>query len=147
MFSFVIGNLVINFNYNEQKCFTDWTKKVNHKLRVSDSNYFFIIIFFQGLQTNVLVPFVEETRTIFPNQNLSELNQDSSDRKRSSSLTEQGSRRRSANLSSVRLDKTLVQKPNVEKSLTMTFYEELTETCLDLMARYAFSPCSALPRR
>lgn len=87
----------------------------------------------------------EDTRTIFANQNLSELNQDSSDRKRSSSLTEQGSRRRT-NLSSVRVDKNL-HKPNAEKSITMTFYKELTETCLDLMARYAFSPCSALPRR
>lgn len=94
------------------------------------------------MQTNVLVPF-EETKTIF-NQNLSELNQDSSDRKRSSSLTEQGSRRRP--VSSIRMDKPVLNKPSAEKSLT-TFYEELTETCLDLMARYAFSPCSALPRR
>jgi tuberous sclerosis protein 2 len=29
----------------------------------------------------------------------------------------------------------------------MTFHQELTETCVDLMARYAFADCSALPTR
>ncbi|CAH1116150.1 unnamed protein product [Phaedon cochleariae] len=106
----------------------------------------FVKFITNGLQSNVLNPF-EDTKTTF-NQNLSDLNQDSSDRKRSSSLTEQGSRRRSANVSSVRLDKPVLQRPSSEKSLaTMTFYEELTETCIDLMARYTYSPCNALPRR
>nr|XP_023024148.1 tuberin [Leptinotarsa decemlineata] len=105
----------------------------------------FVKFITNGLQTNVLIPF-EETKTTIFNQNLSELNQDSSDRKRSSSLTEQGSRRRTANVSAVRMDKAVLKKSSPEKSL-MTFYEELTETCIDLMARYAFSPCSALPRR
>nr|ALE20562.1 TSC2 [Leptinotarsa decemlineata] len=105
----------------------------------------FVKFITNGLQTNVLIPFEETKPTIF-NQNLSELNQDSSDRKRSSSLTEQGSRRRTANVSAVRMDKAVLKKSSPEKSL-MTFYEELTETCIDLMARYAFSPCSALPRR
>ncbi|CAH1986295.1 unnamed protein product [Acanthoscelides obtectus] len=102
----------------------------------------FVKFITQGLQTNVLVPF-EDNKTIF-NQSLSELNQDSSDRKRSSSLTEQSSRKRIQQ--PVRLDKPL-HRPASEKSLTTTFYEELTETCIDLMARYAFSPCTALPRR
>ncbi|CAG9863119.1 unnamed protein product [Phyllotreta striolata] len=98
----------------------------------------FVRFITKGLQTNLL-PFEEG---VF-HQNLSDLNQDSSDRKRSSSLTEQGSRKRSATMSSVR-DKSMGQKPG-EK--TTTFYQELTETCIDLMARYAYSPCSALPRR
>nr|CAH7730250.1 unnamed protein product [Callosobruchus chinensis] len=104
----------------------------------------FVKFITNGLQTNVLVPF-EDNKTIF-NQSLSELNQDSSDRKRSSSLTEQGSRRR---VQTVRLDKpsTVLHKPSPENFLKTTFYEELTETCIDLMARYAFSPCSPLPRR
>ncbi|KAJ8913200.1 hypothetical protein NQ315_016142 [Exocentrus adspersus] len=108
----------------------------------------FVKFITNSLQTNVLVPF-EETKTIFHyhHQNLSDLNQDSSDRKRSSSLTEQGSRgRSSSSVSSMRMDKPVLQRPSPNKFL-ITFYEELTETCIDLMARYAFSPCSALPRR
>lgn len=67
------------------------------------------------------------------------MNEDSSNRKRSSSLTEQGSRRRER--------PTAVDlRPPMDKALH-TFYEELTETCIDLMARYTFSPCSALPKR
>ncbi|KAJ8945060.1 hypothetical protein NQ314_009327 [Rhamnusium bicolor] len=105
----------------------------------------FVKFITNGLQTNALVPF-EETKSALFNQNLSDLNQDSSDRKRSSSLTEQGSRGRSATLSSMRMDKPVLHRPAANKSL-ITYYEELTETCIDLMARYAFSPCSALPRR
>ncbi|XP_072397243.1 tuberin [Diabrotica undecimpunctata] len=101
----------------------------------------FVKFIIKGLQTNILHPF-EETKSSIFNQNLSELNQDSSDRKRSSSLTEQGSRKRSATVSSVR-DKPVVHK-GPDK---FYFYEELTETCTDLMARYTYSPCSALPQR
>jgi tuberous sclerosis protein 2 len=75
---------------------------------------------------------------------LGNMNQDSSDRKRSSSLTEQGSRRR------IKPDggkkSTFIQKTSRDKTV-LTFYEELNETCIDLMARYTYSPCSALPKR
>lgn len=79
---------------------------------------------------------------------MSKLNQDSSDRKRSSSLTEQTSRSRERTSTIVgRMDKPKFDfKPAPDKALH-TFYEELTETCIDLMARYTYSPCSALPRR
>jgi tuberous sclerosis protein 2 len=69
------------------------------------------------------------------------VNEDSSNRKRSSSLTEQGSRRREQ--LSQRLEN---MKPAVDEDL-LTFHTELTETCIDLMARHTFSSCSALPRR
>ncbi|KAJ1527617.1 hypothetical protein ONE63_007580 [Megalurothrips usitatus] len=72
------------------------------------------------------------------------LNEDSSSRKRSSSLTEQGSRRRTIGS---RLDaRTLATQPIVDESLNL-FHMELTETCIDLMARYTFSTCSAMPKR
>lgn len=92
----------------------------------------------------MLVPFEE---TILK-MDLSKLNQDSSDRKRSSSLTEQSSRSRERTSTIVgRMDKTKFDfKPSINKAL-QTFYEELAETCIDLMARYTYSPCSVLPRR
>lgn len=97
------------------------------------------------MQTNVLIPF-EETNAL--KMDLSKLNQDSSDRKRSSSLTEQSSRSRERTATVVgRMDKSKFDfKPSIDKALH-TFYEELTETCIDLMARYTYSPSSALPRR
>lgn len=113
----------------------------------------------KALQTNVLTPFEE---TNFINKvDLSKLNLDSSDRKRSSSLTEQGPRRRAATVSggaasgvSGSQENKLMHKGPIPLPISLTanatvltFYEELTETCIDLMARYAFSPSSALPRR
>ncbi|KAI4456255.1 tuberin [Holotrichia oblita] len=103
----------------------------------------FVRFITNSLQTNALTPFGEATY-IKP-ADLNKLNQDSSDRKRSSSLTEQGSKRPvRARLADVK--PILDFKIPTDKS-TATFYEELTETCIDLMARYAFSPCSAVPRR
>lgn len=80
------------------------------------------------------------------------MNQDSSERKRSSSLTEPNSRRRERTATIVgRVDivqpgKPQQTKPSLDKNV-LAFYEELTETCIDLMARYTFSPCSARPKR
>lgn len=75
------------------------------------------------------------------------MNQDSSDRKRSSSLTEQSSRRRDRAVTRGEGRATFeFHRPVIDKTL-FTFYEELTETCIDLMARYTFSPCSASPKR
>lgn len=37
-------------------------------------------------------------------------------------------------------------KPPIDKAL-MNFHMELTETCIDLMARYTFSNYSARPKR
>lgn len=73
------------------------------------------------------------------------MNQDSSDRKRSSSLTEPGSRRHMKPDAPTK-NPTFIQKSPRDKTV-LTFYEELNETCIDLMARYTYSPCSALPSR
>lgn len=37
-------------------------------------------------------------------------------------------------------------KPPID-NLLLTFHKELTETCVDLLARYAFATCSAQPKR
>lgn len=76
---------------------------------------------------------------------LSSLNEDSTSRKRSSSLTEQGSRRRERPIQNAsRLGSDL--KPPMDEAL-LNFHVELTETCVDLMARYTFSSCAARPKR
>jgi tuberous sclerosis protein 2 len=78
------------------------------------------------------------------------VNEDSSNRKRSSSLTEQGSRRsvRTIGGGGGRIDArgAMDLKPPIDEAL-MTFHVELTETCIDLMARYTFSSCSVVPKR
>lgn len=105
----------------------------------------FVSYITNGLHTNALTPSPPITSKVDVNK----LNQDSSNRKRSSSLTEQSSRKRERSA-------TLVSKPAFDVprappmapiDKTLQFYRELTETCIDLMARYTFSPCSALPKR
>jgi tuberous sclerosis protein 2 len=96
------------------------------------------------LKANVLVPF-EEGQIM----KMDLVNEDSSNRKRSSSLTEQGSRRSVRSIGGGgRIDTrgAVDLKPTIDEAL-MTFHVELTETCIDLMARYAFSSCSVVPKR
>ncbi|XP_076749493.1 TSC complex subunit tuberin isoform X3 [Xylocopa sonorina] len=100
-----------------------------------------------GLKANVIVPF-EEGHLMKSDFNF--VNEDSSNRKRSSSLTEQGSRgRRERPIMANRMigdNKVSDLKPPIDEAL-MTFHVELTETCIDLMARYTFSTYSARPKR
>ncbi|XP_050296204.1 tuberin isoform X2 [Anthonomus grandis grandis] len=110
----------------------------------------FVRFIINGLKTNLQPPF-DQTRpseeSLYSKLDFASLNHDSSDRKRSSSLTEQGSRRRDDSAVAVRMDKGLMKRSQAANKLICNFYEELNETCIDLMARYAFSPCSALPKR
>ncbi|KAL7732977.1 hypothetical protein ACLKA6_002787 [Drosophila palustris] len=65
------------------------------------------------------------------------VNQDSSDRKRSTSMTEHGSR----NSAETRNDaETRLQN-------LRNFHVELAETCSDFLARHTYSPCPSLPKR
>ncbi|RLU20252.1 hypothetical protein DMN91_006859 [Ooceraea biroi] len=100
-----------------------------------------------GLKANVIVPF-EEGHLMKSDFNV--VNEDSSNRKRSSSLTEQGSRgRRERPIMANRIigeSRALDLKPPIDEGL-MNFHIELTETCIDLMARYTFSNYSARPKR
>lgn len=58
----------------------------------------------------------------------------------------QGSRRRDQTLMGVGRSPMNDLKPPIDNALLM-FHKELTETCMDLLARYAFATCSALPKR
>ncbi|XP_043071369.1 tuberin isoform X2 [Drosophila grimshawi] len=68
------------------------------------------------------------------------VNEDSSNRKRSTSLTELVSRNSAATRNDyemrLRMDKTL-----------RNFHAELTDTCFDFLARHTYSPCPSLPKR
>lgn len=93
----------------------------------------------KGLTTNVKKPFEEIKRT----DQSAAINEDSSNRKRSSSLTERGAKQR---------DKPhLHQIPFKNEGKTdddaYNFHMELADTCIDFMSRHAFSTCSALPKR
>ncbi|XP_020281635.1 tuberin [Pseudomyrmex gracilis] len=101
-----------------------------------------------GLKANAIVPFEEGSHLM--KSDFSVINEDSSNRKRSSSLTEQGSRgRRERPIMTNRMmgeSRALDLKPPIDEAL-MNFHIELTETCIDLMARYTFSNYSARPKR
>lgn len=73
-------------------------------------------------------------------QDLHSLNEDSSNRKRSTSLTERGTRNSAATRNETDM------RPLMNDSLKI-FHTELAETCIDFLARHTFSPCSAMPKR
>ncbi|CAG7833459.1 unnamed protein product [Allacma fusca] len=120
----------------------------------------FVSFIIKGLEANVWAPFEEAS------QKRGDLhNEDSSNRKRSSSLTDQTFKRRERPISGHHIPggggplallnnpasryanpPVLDWKLPMDKSL-MSFHQELTETCVDLMARYTFADCSALPTR
>lgn len=92
----------------------------------------------RGLKSNVLQLFEENSQ-----RNLSIHNQDSSDRGRTGSLNE--GRRRRRYVSGKEGTRNDGQIPMDEKM--SQFHKELTETCLDMMARYSFGNFNALPKR
>uniref|UniRef100_A0A1Q3F6E4 Putative tuberin n=1 Tax=Culex tarsalis TaxID=7177 RepID=A0A1Q3F6E4_CULTA len=100
----------------------------------------------KGLESYVHTPFQDGSK---PRADFSQVNEDSSNRKRSSSLTEQGSKRRGAG------DRAAIQqaqqaqqktKPNFNSDL-YNFHSELAETCIDFLANHTYSPCSGLAKR
>jgi len=109
----------------------------------------FVKFIIKGLNSNVLQPFEEGNfRKVDSGTSLASLNQDSSNRKRSSSLKEETTSRR------VRHNTGVPSRPTVnrlsgpdERQALLTFHQELTETCVDLMARYSFANCGVAPKR
>ena len=101
----------------------------------------FVKFIAKGLNSNVLKPFEEGNFRKRDSQELASLNQDSSGRQRSTSLKEksqEGPRKRHGTgvVSRPTITNSALEKPGPdEKQLLMTFHKELTETCLDLMAR------------
>lgn len=109
-----------------------WFLKCRLTLRRNLVNYIIA-----SLESNIRMQFQDQKTKVEFVVAAPVVNEDSSNRKRSSSLTEQGSRRR--------------ERPNLpnpkQKSEMYGFHIELVETCIDFMARHTYSPCSALPKR
>lgn len=71
------------------------------------------------------------------------VNEDSSNRKRSSSLTERGAKQR---------ERPAIQNLNLKSDeaadeVAYNFHMELADTCIDFLSRHTYSTCSALPKR
>lgn len=98
----------------------------------------FVDYILKGFMTNVQKPFEETKRSG------DFINEDSSNRKRSSSLTERGPKNRDRptlqNLNRIKNDET-------PDEMVYNFHMELAETCIDFLARHCYSMCSALPKR
>ena len=107
----------------------------------------FVKFIIKGLNSNILQPFEEGNFRTREERNLASLNQDSSSRKRSSSLKEETPSRRVRHMTGVSSRPTLARPEPDERQVLLTFHQELTETCQDLMARYTFSNCGVQPRR
>lgn len=102
----------------------------------------FVSFIIHGLHNYIIMPFEEQHKsTHFQN---AAANEDSSNRQRSSSLGSKVSRSsgalggRAGGAAGGALSST---------SASATFHVELTETCLDLLARYTTTPCSVKPHR
>lgn len=100
----------------------------------------FVAYIMKGLTTNVRKAFEEMKR----NDCAPPINEDSSNRKRSSSLTERGAKQRG--------DRPALQNPahqikNDVAADTYNFHMELADTCIDFLSRHTYSTCSALPKR
>lgn len=98
----------------------------------------FVLYILKGLTTNVQKPFEEMKRNDY-----APVNEDSSNRKRSSSLTERGAKQR---------ERPSLQNLNLKSDestdeVAYNFHMELADTCIDFLSRHTYSTCSALPKR
>ncbi|KAI8123354.1 Tuberin [Lucilia cuprina] len=116
-----------------------WFLKCKLELRRNCVNYII-----NSIQSNASMLY-EDINNLTRNvqiQDFQSLNEDSSNRKRSTSLTERGSRNTAAATARNHSE----MRPLMNEGLK-SFHAELAETCIDFLARHTFSPCSALPKR
>ncbi|CAG5031361.1 unnamed protein product [Parnassius apollo] len=99
----------------------------------------FVRFIIHGLHNYIIMPFEEQLQYKSNHfQQTSSANEDSSNRQRSSSLGSKAVSR--APLAGARA---LSASP----AAPAAFHVELTETCIDLLARYTFTPCAVKPQR
>lgn len=97
----------------------------------------FVLYILKGLTTNVQKPFEEMKRNDYV-----PVNEDSSNRKRSSSLTERGAKQRDRPLQNLQ-----IKNDEAADEVAYNFHMELADTCIDFLSRHTYSTCSALPKR
>lgn len=98
----------------------------------------FVMYILKGLTTNVQKPFEEMKRNDY-----APVNEDSSNRKRSSSLTERGAKQRER----PSLQNLQIKNDEAADEVAYNFHMELADTCIDFLSRHTYSTCSALPKR
>lgn len=98
----------------------------------------FVMYIMKGLTTNVQKPFEEMKRNDY-----APINEDSSNRKRSSSLTERGAKQREQ----PSLQNLQIKRDEAADEVAYNFHMELADTCIDFLSRHTYSTCSALPKR
>ncbi|XP_050345799.1 tuberin isoform X3 [Nymphalis io] len=103
----------------------------------------FVRFIIHGLHNYIIMPF-EEQLQYKSNHFHQSVNEDSSNRQRSSSLGSKAVSR--APLSGAR-GAGGAGGAGAGASAPAAFHVELTETCVDLLARYTFTPCSVKPQR
>ncbi|XP_050670637.1 tuberin [Leptidea sinapis] len=94
----------------------------------------FVRFIIHGLHNYIIMPF-EEQLQYKSNVHQSSANEDSSNRQRSSSL------------GSKAVSRAPLSGKVAGQGAPAAFHVELTETCVDLLARYTFTPCSVKPQR
>lgn len=98
----------------------------------------FVQYILKGLTTNVQKPFEEMKRNDY-----TAINEDSSNRKRSSSLTERGAKQRER----PSIQNLHIKNDEAADEVAYQFHMELADTCVDFLSRHTYSTCSALPKR
>lgn len=98
----------------------------------------FVLYILKGLTTNVQKPFEEMKRNDY-----APINEDSSNRKRSSSLTERGAKQRER----PSLQNLHIKSDEAADEVAYNFHMELADTCIDFLSRHTYSTYSALPKR
>lgn len=98
----------------------------------------FVLYILKGFATNVQKPFEEMKRNEY-----APVNEDSSNRKRSSSLTERGAKQRER----PSLQNLQIKNDEATDEVAYNFHMELADTCIDFLSRHTYSTCSALPKR
>ncbi|KAI5634860.1 tuberin domain-containing protein [Phthorimaea operculella] len=155
---FEINNIAILLPYTNPSRYNNYVVSLAHhviaawflKCRLSYRRNFVRFII-HGLHNYTLMPFEERlprnpANSSGPTQalNPAPANEDSSNRQRSSSL---GSRAVSRAPLGGRGGGVNAGGAASQASASAAFHVELTETCVDLLSRYAFTPCSVKPHR
>ncbi|XP_037293673.1 tuberin isoform X2 [Manduca sexta] len=104
----------------------------------------FVRFIIHGLHNYIIMPFEEQLQYNSNNFQQANANEDSSNRQRSSSLGSRAVSRAPLGRSN---GGSSAASAASAASASAAFHVELTETCVDLLARYTSTPCSVKPHR
>lgn len=100
----------------------------------------------EGIVKNIQIDW-DSNKSFFDRDYKLNANEDSTNRKRSSSLTEQGSKRKDPIVLQKAKELKQRQQENMKNFDMHNFHLELIETCIDFMVRHTYSLSSPMPPR